>query len=405
MNVLMISPGYPAEMRQFARGLAEVGARVVGVGDQPEEALTPEVRRCLTAYFRVDYLWDEGAMADLARRINSYERLHRVECLWEPGMLLAARVREELGLPGLRVDETVPFRDKEVMKQVLDRAGIRTPRHARVRTVEEARDWAERIGFPLILKPIAGAGATDTYRVGDPHELEVALLRLGHVPEASLEEFVEGDELTFDTICVDGRISYHNIAWYRPRPLEAKTHEWISPQAICLRDLDRPALRAGTEMGIAVLQAMGFRTGFTHMEWYRKADGEVVFGEIAARPPGARLVDVMNHASDIDLYRGWAEAVCHGRFSEPVHRRYNAAIVFKRAQGDGVIQRIDGLESIHARFGRHIAAVDLLPVGAPRRDWKRIQVSDGFLIVRHPDLQLTIEMADAIGTDLRLYAA
>ncbi len=55
------------------------------------------------------------------------------------------------------------------------------------------------------------------------------------------------------------------------------------------------------------------------MEWYRKADGEVVFGEIGARPPGAHQVDQMNYACDFDVFREWANAVAHGRF-ETQHR-------------------------------------------------------------------------------------
>jgi hypothetical protein len=157
-------------------------------------------------------------------------------------------------------------------------------------------------------------------------------------------------------------------------------------------------------MGLAVLEAMRFSTGFTHMEWYRKADGEVVFGEIGARPPGARLVDVMNFACDLDLYRGWAEAVAHGRFSQPVQRGYNAAVVFKRAIGEGRIQRIEGLDALRRRFGPSIAAVELLPIGHPRRDWQQMQISDGYLIVRHPELQRTLEIADRVGRELRLYA-
>ncbi len=405
MNVLMLSPGYPVEMRHFTRGLAAVGARVIGLGDQPRESLPPATQASLAAYLQVGDLWDEGQVIDVARRLHTTQPIHRVECLWEVGMVLAARLREVLGVPGLTVEETLPFRDKEIMKRVLDAAGIRTPRHARVRTAEEARHFAEAIGYPVILKPIAGAGSTDTYPVRQPEDLDLALARLGHVAQASLEEFVEGEEFTFDTICVEGRVCYHNIAWYRPRPLDAKLHEWISPQAVCLRDVEAPGLRAGTEMGLAVLAAMRFRTGFTHMEWYRKADGEVVFGEIGARSPGARLVDVMNYASDIDLFRGWGEAVVHGRFTQALHRKYNAAIVFKRAIGHGHIQRIEGLEEITQRYGPHIAAIELLPIGHPRRDWRQTQVSDGFLVVRHADLGVTLEMADRIGFDLRMIAA
>ena len=82
-----------------------------------------------------------------------------------------------------------------------------------------------------------------------------------------------------------------------------------------------------------MLTALGFQSGFTHMEWYRTADGEAVFGEIGARPPGARVVDLMNYATNGDLYLGWAEAVVHGRLSQPLERTYNVGSVFKRAVG------------------------------------------------------------------------
>jgi hypothetical protein len=141
------------------------------------------------------------------------------------------------------------------------------------------------------------------------------------------------------------------------------------------------------------------------MEWFLTPSGEVVFGEIAARPPGARSVEIMNYAGDIDLYRGWAEAVVRGRFSQPTRRLYNAIVIFKRARGQGRIQRIEGLESLFYRYAPHIVEVDLLPVGASRRDWKATLLSDGHLIVRHADLPRALEIADRVGTDLRLYAA
>ena len=91
------------------------------------------------------------------------------------------------------------------------------------------------------------------------------------------------------------------------------------------------------------------------MEWYRKADGEVVFGEIGARPPGARVVDLMNYATDGDLYVGWAEAVVHGRM-QPLERRYNVGSIFKRAQGVGRITHVDGLDRLLAEYGDAVVA-------------------------------------------------
>ncbi len=403
MNVLMFSPGFPAEMPYFTRGLAGVGARVLGLGDQPPEMLPATARDSLSDYLRVRNLFDEAAVIEEVKRWASRVPIDRVECLWEPGMILAARLREALSLPGMSVEETMPFRDKETMKQMLDSAGIRTPRHRRASSVAEVRAGAEQVGFPVCVKPIAGAGSADTYRVNDQQELEEVLARISHVPEVSVEEFIEGEEYTFDTICSDGRVHYHNVAWYRPRPLIGRTEEWISPQTISLRAVEATHVAPGIEMGHAVLKALGFRTGFTHMEWFLK-DGEAVFGEIGARPPGARSVDIMNYASDIDVYTGWAEAVCHRRFSQTTLRKYNAAVIFKRAQGQGRIRQIEGLESLLHELGPAVVCVDLLPVGAPRRNWRATLISDGYLVVRHQDLETTMAMADKVGTDLQIYA-
>jgi biotin carboxylase len=401
----MISPGYPAEMAFFTRGLKSAGASVIGLGDQPVPALPAVARDALAHYIPVGSLAAGEAVAATVRELARQVRIDRVECLWEPYMILAARLREELDLPGLTVAQTVPFRDKEQMKQLLDAAGLRTPRHHATETVAGVWAAAEALGFPLIVKPIAGAGSADTYRADSAAELDAILPMLAHVPQVSVEEFIDGQEFTYDTICADGRVLFENICWYRPRPLLARMHEWISPVTLALRDLDAPDLQGGRELGAAVLKVLGFRDGFTHMEWYRKADGEVVFGEIGARPPGARTVDVMNYATDADLFTAWAEAVTRGRISQPIERRYNAASIFKRAKGSGRITHYEGLDRLLAEYKDHVAAVELLPVGAGRRDWRATTISDGLVIVRHHELSMALEISERFAADLHLYAS
>lgn len=403
MNVVMLSPGFPVEMPFFTRGLSQVGVNVIGLGDQPESALPAMAREALAGYFQVRF-GDEDALVEEVRRIARQVRIDRFECLWEPLMVPAARVREELGLPGMTVAETIPFRDKEKMKQVLDAHGIRTPRHAAATTVGGILEAATRIGFPLIVKPIAGAGSMDTYRLNSQAELDAVIPMLQHVAEVSVEEFIDGEDFTFDTVCSSGQIHFFNISFYRPRALISRNNDWICPQTISLRDPEADWVRPGLEMGLAVLKALNFKTGFTHMEWYRKPNGEAVFGEIGGRPPGARTVDVMNFASDLDLFRGWAEAACHGRFSQSIDRKYNAIAIFKRAVGQGVVRRYEGMPRLMAEIGPHVAAIELTPIGAPKRDTKNTLIGDGFLVVRHPDLDTAIALADRVGTELQLIA-
>lgn len=404
MKVLILSPGYPADMPEFTRGLAECGAQVFGVGDQPTSALPELVRRSLTGYVQVRSLWDSAAViAELHNSLKG-QSLDRIECLWEPGIMLAAELRQHFGVEGLSIEQAHRFRDKEAMKAALDDAGIRTPRHVAADSAAAVWEAAEEIGFPVILKPIAGAGSADTYRVETADELRAVLPRLRHVPTVSVEEFVDGEEFTFDTITIDGNIAYYNIAWYRPRPLIARSNEWISPQVIALRDVDDPDLAGGVTMGFDVIKALDFQTGFTHMEWYRKADGEVVFGEIGARPPGAHQVDQMKYACDFDVFRAWGSAVASATLDADIERRYNVATIYKRAKGIGRISRIEGTDKLQHRFGEHVVWNTLLPPGSPRRDWLQTLVSDGFVMLRHPDLDETLAMADAVGSELHLYA-
>src|SRR5215467_2633094 len=175
MNVIMISPGYPAEMAFFARGLAAAGASVIGIGDQPPSAVPRVAREALTHYLQVGSLAAGDAVAATVDDLARHMRIDRVECLWEPYMLLAARLREELGLPGMTVTQTFPFRDKELMKQVLGAAGVRTPGHEAADTVAGVWAAAERLEYPLIVKPIAGAGAADTYRADSAADLDALL--------------------------------------------------------------------------------------------------------------------------------------------------------------------------------------------------------------------------------------
>ncbi|MFN2400711.1 MAG: acetyl-CoA carboxylase biotin carboxylase subunit family protein [Gemmatimonadaceae bacterium] len=405
MNVLLLQPGYPTEIPFFTRGLEVNGATVYGVGDQPEHDLPKLVRDSIKGYLRVGSLADEKSVVEAVKKWAADKHIDKVESLWEPGILIAAQIREALGVPGMSVKQATWFRNKDVMKQVLSKAGIRVPKHASAKTAADVRKAAKKIGYPIIVKPIAGAGSSDTYRVNDDAELDATLKKMGHIDEVNIEEFIDGEEYTFDTICVDGEIKFWNIFVYRPRPLIARSVEWISPQTVALRDPEADELAAGRKLGQAVLKALKFQTGFTHMEWYMKPDGEVVFGEIAARPPGARSVDAMNYACDIDLFVGWGEAVVKGTFSQKVERKYNSAIVFKRAQGQGRIRKIEGLDQLRRRFGDSIACVDLLPLGAERRNWVQTLTSDGYVVVRHPDLQTCLDMADAVGTDLQMYAS
>ena len=407
LNVVLISPSFPADNGHFTRALnALPGVRVLGVGDQSAAAMEPEVRAALDDHLVVHDLWNEEATVQQTMEWLKKKglRAHRVECLWEPGVVLAARMREALDAPGLRVDQARAFRDKETMKSVLDAHGVRTPHHYRASRTEEVQEAASKVGYPLIVKPIDGAGSADTYVVHSAEELESVLQAVKHVPEVSVEEFIEGAEFTYDAILSEGRTLFENVAWYRPKPLVARQNPWISPQAICLSDIRQPDIAGGVELGRRALKALGLQTGMAHMEWYRSdKDGEAIFGEVGARAPGGRLSHGMNLSCEGDVFKLWAEAITSGETTQSMEKKFNAALVFKRATGNGrTITRVEGLERILAESGDCIPVVDLVPIGEARRDWTQVVTGDGWMVARHMELQSTLELADRLAQDVRI---
>ena len=270
------------------------------------------------------------------------------------------------------------------------------------------RAAVERIGYPIIVKPIAGAGSADTYTARTAEELERALERTRHVDEVSVEEYIEGEEYTYDTICAGGDVLFQNVAWYRPKPLLiARSNPWISPQAICLRDIERPRspMRRRARPARAGARSAS-RAASRTWSGSARPNGEAVFGEIGARAPGgaarARHELLVRRRPLHRLGRGRS---CHGRLSQDTHKQYNAAVIFKRASGSGTrIARIEGFEPILAEWGDCVPLIDMVPVGAPRRDPHQVVTGDGWMVARHPDLETLLRLADRLSNDVRVLA-
>ncbi|HAA59227.1 MAG TPA: hypothetical protein DCE42_31050 [Myxococcales bacterium] len=405
VNVVLLGATYPPEMMEYTRGLAQVGARVYGVGDTPRQALPPLAKRYLHDYLQVPKLMDEQ---DVIQRVLQWVKglkIDRVESLWEALVLPAAALRELLNVPGMSRDEILKFRDKQIMKDTVKAAGLRVPHSRRIKTVADLEAAAKEMGYPIIVKPIDGAGSANTYRVNSDEQLEELLPALRDVPEMICEEFIDGEEFTFDTLCIDGEIVFMSVMQYFPRPLLQRTLEWVSPMQITVRDMHDPRIAGGIKLGKEVIKALGMKTGFTHMEWYLTSEGEAIFGEIGARPGGALVVDQMNYTCDVDLFKEWARVVCHGHFGSPTTRKYNVAAIFKRAQGQGNIAKIEGLDEYLVRHRPWICVNRISKIGTPRRNWRMTLLSDGYLIVRHPEWDRAHQLATEATNNIHLYAA
>ena len=203
--------------------------------------------------------------------------------------------------------------------------------------------FAAEVGYPIILKPRAGAGASGTQRVDNDRELESAIVDQGLDRGASVaaEEFIEGHEGFYDTISIGGRVVHEFISHYYPNVLEAMRTRWISPQIVTTNRVDAPGYNDLRRMGQKVIEALGITTSPTHMEWFFGPKG-LKFSEIGCRPPGVGVWDLYAAANEFDIYREWAMAVVHGRPGQQTSRRYSAGMIALRPNRDGPDLRLRG---------------------------------------------------------------
>jgi len=191
MHVLFVEPSFPNYQRNFVRGLAEVGARVTGIGERPPQSLDPEMRGWLHGYEHVPSVVHETSLLEAVRRVQRREWVDRLEATIEAHILPTARVREACGIPGTSVRTAFLCRDKPAMKEALREAGVPCAQSIGSDSLDDILAFAERVGYPLIVKPRDAAGASGTWRADDADGLERALREAGvidHGRSVAVEE-------------------------------------------------------------------------------------------------------------------------------------------------------------------------------------------------------------------------
>jgi hypothetical protein len=358
---------------------------------EPVEQLPHQLREHCAAHWRLDDPLDPAQIAEATRGLRGQlGPVDRIVAALEQLQVPVAQVREWLGIEGMDVATALNVRDKARMKSVLRAAGLPCARHQLVHSEDEATRFAGEVGFPLVAKPPDGAGAQSTYRLDDAAALRGWLQALpphGQAP-ALLEEFLVGEEHTFDSVSVGGTTIWSSVADYRPPPLEVLRNPWVQWTVMLPREIDGPAYAGIHDLGPAALRALGVRDALTHMEWFRRPDGSVAISEVAARPPGAQLSSMLGHAYDMDFYRAWAALVVLGRF-EPPERRWACGTAYLRGMGHGRVRAVHGLDEVNRSIGHLVVEARLPQAGQPAAaDY----LGEGFVMVRAPDTA-TVEQA------------
>lgn len=371
--------------RMIVAAAALPGVRLGVISGDPQESAPAWSRESIHAHWRVDDIRDANQLVWAARGIAGLTGLEiaRMYGAYEQAQVAIAEARETLGVPGMPSRTAENFRDKARMKDILRAAGIPCARHAMARSSTDAVAEGRRIGYPLVVKPPAGAGSVGTYRVESEQQLR-SLLAMNHPSEAEpvlLEEFIVGEEHSLETISIDGKAVWHSLTRYGPTPLEVVRNPWIQWTVMLPREVDDPRYDDIRRAGAGALEALGMGTGLSHLEWFRRPDGSVAIGEVGARPPGAQITTLVSRANDIDFVGAWARLMVFGEFTVP-DRKYAVGAAYLRGQGTGNVRAVHGLEIIVDELGPLVCDHRIPQIGqVPTASYE----GDGYIIVRHAE--------------------
>jgi hypothetical protein len=239
-------------------------------------------------------------VADLFRR----HPVDRIAALDDFDVEMGAMLREYFQIQGFGRTVASRFRDKLTMRRQARRAGLRVPEFSPVFNDREVRGWSERVTPPWVLKPRSSAASTGIRKVASGEELWTALSAAGaERPACLIEQFVSGEVAHVDSIVRNGEIVCAVASKYGRPPMQIAHDGGV----FVTRRLapGTPETTALLDANTRLLRGFELRNGVSHTEFILSAEG-VTFLETSARVGGAYIVDVIEAATGINLWREWA---------------------------------------------------------------------------------------------------
>ncbi|KQS82352.1 ATP-grasp domain-containing protein [Rhizobium sp. Leaf386] len=320
MNFIFFSPHFPAYNAEFCYHLSLNGVRVLGIGDTPYDALSEKLRASLTEYYRVgDMEDDDEVIRAVGYFIHQYGKIDRFESLNEHWLELEARIRTDFNIYGTKLDFIDNLKQKSRMKDYFNRSGVATVAHLKSSDKASAQAFIDQVGYPIVVKPDLGSGASMTYKISTAREFDSFFSNKPSDISFILEEYVDGIILTYDGL-ID---RYGNVEFATSHRFEQSIMEVVNTDShlyyFCLPSIDPEVEEAGRN----ILKAMDIRERFFHIELFkRKRDGKIIALEVNMRPPGAWMTDAINYTHDMDVCREWAGMVALNRVGGPFPGKY-----------------------------------------------------------------------------------
>lgn len=326
MNVIFLSPNFPYNFKYFCKGLKDTGINAFGIDQMHFHDLNEILKSSLTGYYRVNDLhYTEELIRACEYFRSQFGSIDRIESHNEYWLQTQAYLTDYFKIPNF-IDQIENVKRKSRMKVIFKESGMNPARGGLIPTLDSALNLIEEFGYPVMAKPDIGVGAGGCYKINNEVELR-NFFTYKPLQDYLLEEYIYGDIYTFDGLVDrEGKIIYCTSHVYNAGIAEIVNHQ-LDPFYYSLRELppDLEKIRRDT------IKAYQIKESFFHLEYFRRHDNQCLVPiEVNKRPPGGYTLDMCNYASDIDLYRLWAEMVADRAKNFKYHRKYHCMAISRR---------------------------------------------------------------------------
>ena len=325
-NIVYLSPNFPTNFSSFLTSLKNSGARVLGLGDEPYQHLNPKVRKNLDEYYKVSDLHNYD---ELRRAIGfftyKYGKIDRLDSHNEYWLDTEAKLRDDFNIPGLRVCDMKKARSKSGMKEVFRDLGLRVAKGNVVNSLKDAKKFTKEVGYPVIVKPDSGVGASYTYKVHSNKELEDIFASIPNA-EYIMEEFITGQIYSFDGLAD----AYSNPVFFTSHVFSEGIMDIVNKDLNIFYYSVKEVPKKLEEFGRKCIAAFNVKERFFHFEFFYTPEGEFVPLEVNLRPPGGLSADMFNYACDINIYQKWADMIVKGNSKLDYERKYHVIYIGRK---------------------------------------------------------------------------
>lgn len=362
-NFIFVSPNFPTNYWQFCRELKNNGMNVLGIGDQPYDQLSGDLKASLNEYYKVDTLenYDQVYRA-VAFFIFKYGRIDWLESNNEYWLERDARLRTDFHITsGFQTEDMTRVKYKSKMKQYYAKAGIPTARYHLVKARKDCAAFIKKVGYPVVVKPDNGVGAANTYKLACDQDLDNFLAEMPQDIPYIMEEFVNAEVNSYDAIIDANGEPMFETGNVTPFSIMDIVNENGNSIYYIVKDLPEDTRKAGR----ATVKAFGVKSRFVHFEFFRLTQdqeglgkkGQIVGLEVNMRPCGGFTPDMINFAHSTNVYKIWADMIAFGQSTMPVGEHAFCAFAGRRDGKDFVLSH----QEIMDKYAAQMKMVERIP--------------------------------------------